>query len=243
LNKEFKRQIKEDEIVTGMGQALSWAERHREQLRLAGVALIVVLGGLLAFSWFRSTRSRESDAALAEALRTFHARVSSEKAPDAAAEPGPSFASSQEKYTKALGQFDGVISRWGSLPAGQRARFYAALTRLELGQADAARQALTELASSGDKALSGQARLALAQAQARAGQVDAALEALRKLADEPQTLLPRDYVLMTLATTLEDARRADEAEKAYERVALEYPESGFAAEARRRADYLKQRAS
>ncbi len=243
MKKELKRQIKEDELVTGMGQAMTWATQHRETLRLGGLVALVVIAALLAFSWFRSSRAGESEAAFAEALQTFHAQVTTEAPPPGQPPPASTFATSQEKYTKAVGQFDGVASRWGSLPAGQRARFYAALCRLELGQNDAARQALTELAGTRDQGLAGQARLALAQAQARAGQFDAAVDGLRKLADEPPALVPRDVILMTLAATLEDAKRAEEARGAYERVALEHPESGFAAEARRRADYLKRQAS
>jgi outer membrane protein assembly factor BamD (BamD/ComL family) len=45
---------------------------------------------------------------------------------------------------------------------------------------------------------------------------------------------------MQLAGTLEDARRRAEAERAYARVVEEFPQSPFAGEARRRADYLKE---
>ena len=43
---------------------------------------------------------------------------------------------------------------------------------------------------------------------------------------------------MDMASTLEQARRLDEARAAYRRLADEYPESVYAADARRRADFL-----
>ncbi len=243
MNKELKRQIKEDELLTGMGQAVGWLGAHREQVRLGAIVAGVVVLGALALAWFSSSRKQQSEAAFAEALASYHAPLSAGQPAGAPPPTGPSFVSAQEKYAKALSQFEGVSARWGSSDAGQRARYYAALCRLELGQSDEARKALEALGTSSDKALAAQARLSLARLQAGTGQVDAALESLRKLAAETQPLLPRDFVLMTLASTLEEAQRVADAAKAYEDLALEYPESGFAAEARRRADYLKNRAS
>lgn len=243
MKKELKRQIKEDELVSGMGQAWMWLGAHQDQLRVGAIAAVVVLAAVLGFSWFRSSRAQESEAAFTEALATFHAQVTAGQPTGTPPPTGPSFATAKEKYAKALEQFDGVAVRWGSLPAGARAKYYAALSRLELGQAEPAREALAQLASSSDRPLAAQARLSLAAAQARSGQSDKAIETLRQLADDPQAVVPRDYVLMTLASTLEDASRSNEAGAAYERVAQEFPESVFAAEARRRADYLKNAAS
>lgn len=243
MKKELKRQIKEDEFASGMGRIWAWMAAHHDRLRVGAMAAGVVLLAVLGFSWFRSSRAQESQAAFAEALATFHAQVTAGQPPGAPPPAGPSFATPQDKYSKALEQFEGVVARWGSLPVGRRARYYAALSRLELGQAEAAREALAQLASSNERPLSAQARLALAAAQSRSGQSDKAIETLRQLADDPQAIVPRDYVLLTLASTLEDARRADEAGAAYERLAQEFPESVFAAEARRRADYLKNAAS
>jgi len=239
LKKELKRQIKEDELVSGIGRAWGWLNQHQDQVRVATIAAAVVLAGFLGLSWFRSSRVQESETAFTEALATFHAQVTAGQPPGTPPPAGPSFATAKEKYTKAVEQFDGVVARWGSLPAGPRAKYYAALSRLELGQVEPAREALAQLASSNDRPLAAQARLGLAAAQARSGQSDKAVETLRQLADDSQAVVPRDYVLMTLGSTLEDARRGDEAGAAYERVAQEFPESVFAAEARRRADYLK----
>lgn len=243
MKKELKRQIKEDQLVSGMGLVWRWLHARHDQLRVGGIVAIVVLAAVLGFSWFRSSRVQESEAAFAEALATFHAQVTAGQPAGTPPPAGPSFATAEEKYAKALEQFDGVAARWGSLPAGPRAKYYGALSRLELGQVEPAREALAQLASSGDRPLAARARLALAAAQSRSGQSDKAVETLRQLADDDQVVVPRDYVLMTLASTLEDARRSGEAGAAYERVAQEFPESVFAAEARRRADYLKNAAS
>jgi outer membrane protein assembly factor BamD (BamD/ComL family) len=51
--------------------------------------------------------------------------------------------------------------------------------------------------------------------------------------------MPRDYVLMSLASTLETAARTTEAVASYRRVYEEFPDSVYAPEAQRRAAYLK----
>jgi predicted negative regulator of RcsB-dependent stress response len=240
LDRELKRQIKQDEIVTGVEHAWSWTKAHQEQVKIWGlVALVVVVGGG-AFQWFRGHRETESQAALAEALEILEAPVMAELP---AGQPAPagvtSYATRKEKLEKALAVLEGVKQRYGSMAAGRQAAYQAAICRLELGDVDKARQALAELGGQrSDALLSAEARLSLAELEARSGQVDKAVDGLRALAEDENNPLPRDYVLMRLGLVLEDARRADEAAKAYRRLAQDFPESLFAGEARRKADYL-----
>src|SRR5437773_5238748 len=83
------------------------------------------------------------------------------------------------------------------------------------------------------------ARLALADLHRRQGQVEKAVEEYRALAGDSGLPLPRDYALMSLAGTLEDAKRLAEAVAAYKRLTEEFPASVYAGEARRKADYLQ----
>ena len=73
----------------------------------------------------------------------------------------------------------------------------------------------------------------------RGGQLDKAIDAYRQMADDSTLPLPRDYALMRLAATLEEARRGQEAGASYRRVVEEFPQSVYAAEARRRMEYLQ----
>ena len=133
MKKELKRQIREDEFKTGIEHAIEWAKTHVEQLRVALLVAVVAGGILLGLSAFRNQRTRSSEAAFAAALETFSAPVEGE-VPEGADRPsGPVFGNAQEKYKRAAAGFDGVARQWPSLPAGRRARYYAALCRVELG--------------------------------------------------------------------------------------------------------------
>jgi hypothetical protein len=239
LDKELKRQIKEDEVLTGAGKAWAWIKVHEEQVRLGAIvaAVVVVIG--VAFWWFQQSRNAAAAQAFSEALTTFEARVGELPPGSPAPAPGTHFTTANEKFTKALASFDGVVTRYGSFEEGQRATLYGALCRIELGRLDEARKALEGLTTNRTPGVGDQARLALAGLHARSGAIDKAVEVYSQLADDPRTTVPRDFVLMSLAGVLEDAKRSAEAGRWYKRVAEDYPESALASEARRRQEYLK----
>jgi hypothetical protein len=240
LKKELKKQIKQDEIISGVEHVASWAQAHPKELR-AGAVAVLVLGGT-AFGIFTFTRGREKAAedAFASALETFEAPVVSELPPDAPKPSGTVYATTEEKFRKAAAAFDGVERAYPSLAVGQRARYYGALARIEFGDKAGAEKALNEVAAvkGGIGLEPALARLALAGLLRRSGALDKAADAYKQLAEDATFPLPRDHALMDLASTLEEARRSDEARAAYRRLTDEFPESVYAPEARRRAEFL-----
>jgi hypothetical protein len=56
---------------------------------------------------------------------------------------------------------------------------------------------------------------------------------------DPETSVPRDYALHSLAGTLDDAGRYAEARAAFEELVQEFPASVYTPAARARADYLQ----
>ncbi len=241
MKKEFKEQIKRDEFATGLKNAAEWARTHQHEVRIAiGVAVVVgtAAGGL---AYVQGSRQREAERAFMEAVAIYEAPVASELAPGADKPTGPVFPSAEEKYKTAAAAFDGVERRHATLPVAVRAGYYAALSRIELKQYVEAEKALRALAEKkdGSRLEPALARLALADLHRRQGQVDKAVEEYRALAGDSGFPLPRDYALMSLAATLEDAKRLAEAVAAYKRLTEEFPASVYAGEARRKADYLQ----
>src|SRR6267378_2763066 len=215
MKKELKKQIKQDELVSGFQHASRWTSAHGSEVKVTAAVVAVVALAAFGVTSYLSHRRAEAERAFAKALETFHAPVSTELPEGFEPPPGPVFASAAEKQRKATAQFDEVARKYASFDAGRRARYYAALARV-----------------------ASLARLALADLHRRRGQMDKAIEDYRRLIDDSSFVLPRDHVLLELASTLEAARRPAEAAAAYRRLVEEFPSSVYAPEARRRADYL-----
>jgi tetratricopeptide (TPR) repeat protein len=241
MKRELKRQIKQDELVSGFQQASRWTMAHGSEVKVTAAVVALVALGAFAITSYQGHRRGQADRAFSAALDTFHAPVSAELPEGFEPPPGPVFATAAEKYRKSATELDEIARKFGSLDVGRRARYYGALSRMELGEYDTAEKSLEEIAAKrdGDALEASLARLALADLHRRRGQLDKAVEDYRRLIDDSSFVLPRDHALRELAATLEAAKRPAEAATAYRRLFEEFPSSVYAAEARQRADYLK----
>lgn len=238
MKKELRDEMKQDELTSGLEHGLAWAAQHRDAIRIGALVFVVLAGAVLALTHLRDQRLREADRALREALTTFESPVAAELPPGGERPAGQVFATAEEKYKTAAAAFEGVERRHASSVAGLRAKYFAALSRIGLGQYAEAEKALKEIQARGAGLEPDLARLALASLYRRSGQVDKAVEAYRAFATNPSASLPRDNALMNAAQTLEDARRFPEALATYRQLTEEFPASVFAGAARARAEYL-----
>jgi tetratricopeptide (TPR) repeat protein len=239
LKKELKRDIKQDDFASWLESIIGWADGHRDELRIGVGVGVVLLAAFGALAYFQSHRAREAERAFQDALDAFEAPVAAELAPEAERPSGQVFATAEDKYKTAAAAFEGVERRYGSMDLGLRAKYYAALARIELAQYAEAEKSLRELQARGSGELVPDlARVALGGLYRRSGETERAVEAYRALASTTQTSLPRDYALNCLAGTLEDAGRYEEARAAYRELVEQYPASVYAPAARARAEYL-----
>jgi tetratricopeptide (TPR) repeat protein len=240
MKKELKRQIKQDELVSGYQHAAHWLAGRKDEVRITVLVAAALVLGFVGLRAYQNHRKTEAERALGEAMALYQAPVTSELPEGAPPPPGPVHPSAQEKYTRSAAAFQGVASRHGSTAAGRRARYFEALCRIELGDYAEGEKALKEIAARrDDNALEpGLARLALAEAHRRQAKLDQALDEYKQIVDSPASEVPRDHSLMRLAGAYEEARRLPEAGAAYRRLVEEFPTSVYASEARRRADYL-----
>jgi len=240
LDRELKKQIKEDEILSGFQKLVVWTGSHRDEARLT-VGIVVVLGAVAAgVTWYTNHRHEEAALAFAEAFEVMSAPVTADQPAGADKPTGLAFATAEEKYKLAAAAFEGIERRYPSLSVGQRARYFGAIARLELGESAAAETVLKDIAGRREAGAlePALARLALAELYRRGGQLDKAIEGYRQFAGDTTVPLPRDYALMSLATAQEEAKKPADARASYERLVQEFPASVYAAEARRRAEFL-----
>jgi TolA-binding protein len=239
LDKELKKQIKEDELKSAVEHALGWGRSHSAEVRVTALVALVLAGVLGAVGYFQTRERRQAEEGFGEAIATLGLPVLTATDPTPA--PGtPAFRTANEKHTAAVVAFDGVARKFSSRPEGLRARYLAALSRIEIGQFSEAEKALIEIAADRragvlEPAL---ARFALAELYRRSGQVDKATEGFRQIFSDPGSAVPREAALMGLGESLEGARKLAEAQATFRRLAEEFPGSVYAPEARRRAERL-----
>jgi len=240
LKKELKREIKEDEFASWLEKIIAWGDAHRDEVRIGVGVGVVLLAAFGALAYFQSHRAREADRAFREALAAFDAPVAAELPAQADRPEGQIFATAEDKYKTAAAAFEGVARRYGSSEVGERASYYAALSRIQLDQYAEAEKTLRELQGAGGGAdlVPELARMALGGLYRKAGETDRAVETYRGVISNPDSQLPRDYALSCLANTLEDARRYAEARAAWQELVELFPASVYAPTARARADYL-----
>jgi predicted negative regulator of RcsB-dependent stress response len=190
---------KRDELSVRMEVAAEFFLTHRRKITLvlsASVIAIVLFAGVLLF--FRSRQSRAADA-LAQALQTYHAAVL----------PNPpanstvvSFPTEQEKYEKALAQFTEVGDDYSFSSAGEMARYYAALSKRELGQVEEAERDLRALADDADAELSSLTKMALAGLYEQTDRPAEAEAIYKELAERPTRSVPKATAQLAHANLL-----------------------------------------
>lgn len=241
MKRELRKQIREDELRSGLERAAEWLAAHREEARITA-AVVVVVGAIAGgLAYFDAQRRGEAEGAFSAAMEIFRGPVAAELKPDAERPAGTIYGTAEEKFKKAAAAFDGVERRYASQAVAERARYYGALSRMEFGAYEEAEKALKEAASraGGERIEPALARMALAELYRRRGDKDKAVQAYRDVASDRSLPLPRDYALMSLGSLLEQMDRLAEAEATYRRVTEEFPTGAYSAEARRRLNHLR----
>jgi len=233
-----RHEMKQDEFASSIGRLTIWVEDNIRLLGWGAAGAAAVVG--LAFGgWIWRERGVErAEAAMAEVEGAFVAPLAGEPTASGAAE---TFATAAEKYRAVRERAESVIRDHGGTPAAARSRYYRALALLQAGDLSEARRALEEfIASEPDHLVVPLARRAIADIVIRQGSREEGCALLRDLTTVTSPVLPAELVLIDLAGC--EAARGERAEatRLYQRVLDEFPESGYASEARSRLQDLEQ---
>jgi TolA-binding protein len=240
-----RHKLKENDFARTVAQAREVLEtRGSDVVRIGAivVGVLVLVGG---YSWWRESRSAAGNSALADALAVYEAPVAAPAAPAPgsplpAQQPG-TYPTERAKLDAALPKFLDVADKHASTEAGIAARYHAAGILADLGRYAEAEQRYQEVVSkAGSSIYARTARLGLADAQVAQGKYDSAISLYRELTTDSNSQLPVDGVLMQLGRACIKAGKKEDAQRAFNRIVEEFPQSAYAADARREIEDAKK---
>ncbi len=222
----LRKDLKKDEIRESLVHGVESVASHQQLLYVVVTAALVVALGVFGWSSYTKRQTAKAAAALDDAMKVFQARV---RAPGEQADPGEiTYVDEKNKYVDAEKKFLEAAGQYGRTKPGQIARYYAALSEIQLKQYPAAESNLSQLAGA-DESLAGLARFQLAGVYLQENKGAQAVEIYKQLADKPTEFVPKPMALLALA---DQYRKTDPAQaaKLYNQVKIEFPDAAAEAD-------------
>jgi len=222
----LRKDLKKDEIRESLVHGVESVASHQQMLWVVVAAAIVVAFGVFGWTTYAKRQTEKAAASLGDAMKVFQARI---HAPGEQTEPGEiSYTDEKNKFGDADKKFLGVAAQYARTKPGQIARYYAALSEIQLKQYATAEGNLNQL-SGADESLAGLARFQLAEVYLQENKDSQAVDLLKALADKPTEFVPKPMALLALA---DHYRKSDPAQatKLYNQVKLEFPEAAAQAD-------------
>jgi hypothetical protein len=206
VDTQTRHALKQDKLVESAQVGLGWLQEHRAAAIRAAVAVVVIVGALIAGIVVYSQRSGAAESALGEAMDTYTTPLAQ---PGQPASPGQAtFATAAERAKKANQQFVAVADRYSWLRAGRNARYFAGLTAMDMGQNGVAEHDLQSVADSHDRELASLAKLALASLYQGTNRNDLAVSLYQQLIAKPTMTVPAAAAQLQLAALYETTNPA-----------------------------------
>lgn len=234
MDRSHRRQLKHDKFVDEIGSLSQRAKDNQRVLVMltAGAVLIALVAYGIYF--YRSTRERKAQDALAEAITT----IDSPLVQPAATEPNPlaKYKTNAEKIAAAEKQFKAVKDQFGGTDAADVADLYLARIAGSRGDIAGARKLLEQFVQDHPKnVLVGSARYSVYELRIENGEAAQVVNELnQELARNENQVLPADSMLALLAHAYDAQGISDKSKDAYRRIVSQYPDSPYAVEAQRK---------
>jgi len=228
-----RKELKKDEIRETLAHGAEAVFSHQKMAGLVlGAALVVALA-ILGWRFYAEQQTGKASAALEEAMKVFQARI---RAPGEPGEPGEvTYVEEKNKYEDASKKFHEIARKYWWTRPGQVARYYAALSEIQLGHFGEAQKLLKEFEGSGDEEFVALARYQLAVVYDKTGKGEDAAKLFRQLAEKPTVFVSRPMALLALGDQLRKSN-PQEATKVYNQIRQDFPDSPVAEEAEKRLE-------
>jgi TolA-binding protein len=239
MKRTERHHLKENEFAEWLLGAKTWYEANSKTVGYVGIAVLLALVAVMGTLAYRQMTGGRAASALAEALAVAEAPV----LPPAPAEAGKppvqrpgTYPTDRARLEAALPKLLAVADAYPASDAGIMARYRAAAALVAIGRTQEGVQRYKEVVEKGKGAYQAMARMGIAEAQMMAGQYDQAIASFKEVEALKPEDVPVDGVLMQIARAYKLAGKSDDAKKTFNRVASEFPQSPYAAAARREAE-------
>ncbi len=158
MDTQTRHALKGDKFAQATQTSVTWLSGHRSGVVRGVVTLAAIVILLVGAGVFMSVNSSAANAALGAAIDTYSSPLA---IPGAPPENGI-YATAAERAKAANQQFEAVAEKYGWLPEGSKAHYFAGVTDAVLGRSGPAETELKAAADAWDHNLSNLAKRALA---------------------------------------------------------------------------------
>ncbi len=241
MKRTERHHLKENEVAEWVLGAKDSLEQNRSTIIYGGAAVLLVLFGIVGYVVWRQNTESNSRTMLATAMAVIDAPVTPPTPAEAgkpATQPPGTYATERARLEVALPLLQATSDTYPNSDAGTIARYRAAAALVALGRYDEGIKRYQEVVDRGKGVFPVMARLGIADAQLLAGKFDQAITAYKDLSAKNLDEAPPDGVLMGLGRAYRLAGKPTDARQTFKRIVDEFPQSGYAAVAKRELDSL-----
>lgn len=238
--KELLRQ--EDEFVSTSHKVIDWLkDKQNQQILSAGIIVVILIVVVVLGIRLNIKSKRENSLKLfTSAMHTYQASVETKTSDPS--QPNPAqFKTLEEKYSKALEEFDQVIALYPRSKAAQNARFFKLNCLYYLEKYDDVLSGAQEyLKKYSGKHFTTQVLLTVAYSYEQKKEYQKACEEYNTILEKYPDYLLRDSIYMDLGRCYEALNDMEKAKEAYQQVLINFPNSVFIEKAEQRIKIATQ---
>jgi TolA-binding protein len=233
MKAQERHHLKQNEFAVTTAKLAGEFAQNRDRIVMAAGAIVLIAAIAGGYLYFQKQKNDSASALFGAALRVEQSPIVPAPTLPGATQQAGTFATEQARNEAAVAAYQKVIDAYPNNDAGMAARYHLAGVMLAMGRAAEAGTAYADVAARGGSSVYGAAaRLGQAQALVAQTKFDEAIKVLTDLSAQRDSDLPTDGVLMELARVCQRAGKTQDARAAFKRVVDEFPQSGYAGEAR-----------
>jgi tetratricopeptide (TPR) repeat protein len=207
VDTQTRHALKGDKFAQATQSSVDWVSGHRSGVIRWAVIVGVIVLAVAGISVFWSMQASAADAALGAAVDVYGSPLATPGAPP---EKGV-YTSASDRAKAANQQFVAVADKYGWLPEGAKAHYFAGVTDADLGQNGPAETELKKAADSWDRGLANLAKVALAGLYHQTGRDAQAIDEYNAVIAKPSVTVSAAVAQLDLADLYAATGKQDQA--------------------------------